>query len=226
MSTTATVPSTPATLKIDFVSDVSCPWCAIGLNGLQQALDELQGSVQAELHFQPFELNPNMGPEGQDIAEHLAEKYGASPEQSAANREAIRQRGESVGFRFDMAARGRIYNTFDAHRLLHWAEAEGPGRQLALKKALFEAYFSQGQNPSDRELLVNLAARVGLDAERARAILASDEFAAEVRAQEQLYQGAGIHSVPAVIVNDRHLIQGGQPPAVFVQALRQIAAEA
>ena len=116
MSTTATV---PATLKIDFVSDVSCPWCAIGLNGLQQALDLSLIGVQAELHFQPFELNPNMGPEGQDIAEHLAEKYGASPEQSAANREAIRQRGESVGFRFDMAARARIYNTFDAHRLLH-----------------------------------------------------------------------------------------------------------
>lgn len=216
----------PVTLKIDFVSDVSCPWCAIGLNGLQRALDELQGSVQAELHFQPFELNPQMGPEGQDITEHPAEKYGATPEQSAANREAIRLRGESVGFRFDMAARGRIYNTFDAHRLLHWAEGEGAGRQLALKKALFEAYFSQGENPSDRELLVRLAAVVGLDSERARAILDSDEFAAEVRAQEQLYQGAGIHSVPAVIVNDRHLIQGGQPPAVFAQALRQIAAGA
>ena len=213
---------TAAALKIDFVSDVSCPWCAIGLNGLQTALQRLDGEVQAELHFQPFELNPQMGPEGQDITEHLAEKYGATPEQSAANREAIRQRGASVGFAFNMAARDRIYNTFDAHRLLHWAEGEG--RQLALKKALFDAYFGAGRNPSDPAVLVELATSVGLDPQRAKAILASDEFADEVRAQEAFYQQHGIHSVPAVIINDRHLIQGGQPPEVFEQALRQIAA--
>ncbi|MDD0810906.1 DsbA family oxidoreductase [Curvibacter sp. RS43] len=216
--------TTPTVLKIDFVSDVSCPWCAIGLNGLQTALQRLDGSVQAELHFQPFELNPQMGPEGQDITEHLAQKYGATPEQSAANREAIRQRGASVGFAFNMAARDRIYNTFDAHRLLHWAEGEG--RQLALKKALFDAYFGAGRNPSDPAVLVELAAAVGLDADRAQAILASDEFAGEVRDQEAFYQQHGINSVPAVIINERHLIQGGQPPEVFEQALRQIAAGA
>ncbi|MBV8620011.1 MAG: DsbA family oxidoreductase [Curvibacter sp.] len=210
-------------LKIDFVSDVSCPWCAIGLGGLEQALQRLQGELRADIHFQPFELNPHMGPEGQDITEHLAEKYGASPEQSAANREAIRRRGESVGFVFDMAARGRIYNTFDAHRLLHWAAEQGPGLQLALKKALFEAYFTLGQNPSDPALLVRLATQVGLDGERAQAILAGDDYAQEVREHEQFYQSHGIHSVPAVIINDRHLIQGGQPPEAFEQALRQIA---
>jgi predicted DsbA family dithiol-disulfide isomerase len=212
----------PKPLKIDFVSDVSCPWCAIGLNGLELALEQFSGVVQADLHFQPFELNPHMAPSGQDITEHLAEKYGASPEQSAANREAIRQRGESVGFKFNMASRDRIYNTFNAHRLLHWAELQG--RQIALKKALFDAYFTQGLNPSDTDVLVGLAAQVGLDAERARAVIESEEFAAEVRQQERFYQSHGIHSVPAVIVNDKHLIQGGQPPEVFEQALRQILA--
>lgn len=212
-------------LKIDFVSDVSCPWCAIGLYGLEQALQRLEGTVQADIHFQPFELNPQMPAEGQDIGEHLAEKYGASPEQSAANREAIRQRGESVGFVFNMAARGRIYNTFDAHRLLHWAEEQGAGRQMALKKALFDAYFTQGQNPSDHRVLLQLVQAVGLDSARAQAILDSDAYAQAVREQEQFYQSHGIHSVPAVIVNDRHLIQGGQPPEMFEQALRQIAAQ-
>ena len=212
-------------LKIDFVSDVSCPWCAIGLYGLEQALQRLEGTVQADIHFQPFELNPQMPAEGQDIGEHLAEKYGASPEQSAANREAIRQRGESVGFVFNMAARGRIYNTFDAHRLLHWAEEQGAGQQMALKKALFDAYFTQGQNPSDHRVLLQLVQAVGLDSARAQAILDSDAYAQAVREQEQFYQSHGIHSVPAVIVNDRHLIQGGQPPEMFEQALRQIAAQ-
>ena len=207
------------------MSDVSCPWCAIGLYGLEQALQRLEGTVQADIHFQPFELNPQMPAEGQDIGEHLAEKYGASPEQSAANREAIRQRGESVGFVFNMAARGRIYNTFDAHRLLHWAEEQGAGQQMALKKALFDAYFTQGQNPSDHRVLLQLVQAVGLDSARAQAILDSDAYAQAVREQEQFYQSHGIHSVPAVIVNDRHLIQGGQPPEMFEQALRQIAAQ-
>jgi predicted DsbA family dithiol-disulfide isomerase len=207
-------------LKIDFVSDVSCPWCAIGLQSLQTALGRLEGQVEVEIHFQPFELNPQMAPEGQDIAEHLSEKYGSTPEQAAQAREAIRARGEALGFTFNMAKRGRIYNTFDAHRLLHWAESEG--KQMALKKALLKAYFTDGENPSDKALLVRVAGEVGLDATRAAAILDSDTFADEVRAQEQFYLGQGINSVPAVIINDRHLISGGQPPEVFEQALRQI----
>jgi len=210
-------------LKIDFVSDVSCPWCIIGLKALETALERLDGEVAAELHFQPFELNPAMPPAGQDIVEHIAQKYGSSPAQVEANRENIRARGEQVGFTFRMERRGRIYNTFDAHRLLHWAELEG--RQAALKHALFEAYFTDGKNPSDHEVLIDLAQRVGLDASRARAILSSDTYAAEVRQQERFYQERGIHSVPAIIINDRHLISGGQPAEVFEQALRQIAAE-
>ena len=215
---------TAQTLKIDFVSDVSCPWCAIGLNALEKAADRLQGEVALDLHFQPFELNPQMGPGGQDIGEHLHEKYGATPEQSQKNREAIAERGAQLGFTFNLDKRSRIYNTFDAHRLLHWAEEQG--LQRALKHALLKAYFTDGQDPSNHEVLVRVAADVGLDADQARALLASDRYAAEVREREQFYLQHGIHSVPAIIINDRHLIQGGQPVEVFEQALRQIAAQA
>jgi len=211
-------------LRIDFVSDVSCPWCAIGLQSLKTALDELEGEVSATLTFQPFELNPAMVAEGEDITEHLNRKYGSTPEQADAARENIRARGEALGFTFNMEKRGRIYNTFNAHRLLHWAELEG--RQRALKEALFKAYFTDGENPSDAALLLRVVASVGLNADRAKAILESNEFADEVRAQEQFYLQNGINSVPAVIINERHLISGGQPPEVFAQALRQIATQA
>ena len=208
-------------IKIDFVSDVSCPWCAVGLQSLQIALQRLEPELEASLTFQPFELNPQMVAEGEDITEHLNKKYGSTPAQAAAARENIRARGEALGFTFNMDKRGRIYNTFNAHRLLHWAEAEG--KQMALKKALLTAYFTEGENPSDSALLARVAASGGLDAARAHAILDGDEFAAEVRAQEHFYQQAGINSVPAIILNDQHLISGGQPPEVFEQALRQIA---
>jgi predicted DsbA family dithiol-disulfide isomerase len=210
-------------LKIDFVSDVSCPWCVIGLKSLEQALQQIGPDVTADIHFQPFELNPQMAPEGEDIVEHIAKKYGSTPEQMQASREGIRARGAELGFTFNMEKRGRIYNTFDAHRLLHWAELEG--RQVELKRALFEAYFTEGRNPSDHEVLIDVATRVGLDAQQAREILASDRYAADVRQREQLFGQLGIRAVPSVIVNDKYLIQGGQPVAVFEQALRKIAAE-
>ena len=209
-------------MRIDFVSDVSCPWCAIGLNALEAALARLGDEVTVELHFQPFELNPQMAREGEDITEHLARKYGATPEQSARNREAIRQRGESVGFTFDMDKRGRIYNTFDAHRLLHWAETVG--RQRELKHALLRAYFTEGRDVSDHQTLAAIAGDAGLPVERAREILASGEHADEVRTVERFFLQQGIHAVPAVIIERRHLISGGQPPEVFEQALRQVAA--
>jgi predicted DsbA family dithiol-disulfide isomerase len=215
-----------APLKIDFVSDVSCPWCAIGLASLESALDKLKGEVGAEVHFQPFELNPAMPAGGQDITEHLTQKYGSSREQQQAARDAIRQRGASVGFDFRKEGRDRIYNTFNAHRLLHWAGIEDAGKQLALKKALFKAYFTDGRSPEESGVLLDAAKAAGLDVERARAILAGDEFTQDVRAQEEFYTSHGIHAVPAVIINDRHLISGGQPPEVFEQALRQIAGEA
>jgi predicted DsbA family dithiol-disulfide isomerase len=214
----------PQTLKIDFVSDVSCPWCAIGLKSLETALARSADAVQAELHFQPFELNPQMAGEGQDIVEHLTAKYGISSEQVASNTAAIRQRGAAVGFDFGVGKRSRVYNTFDAHRLLHWAE--GQGRQHALKMALFKAYFTEGENPGSHGVLLRVAGEVGLDVEAARAVLDSDAFADAVREREAFYHQQGIHSVPAIIINDRHLISGGQPPEVFEQALRQIAAGA
>jgi len=212
-------------LKIDFVSDISCPWCAIGLSALEQALDKLQGEVAAELQFQPFELNPQMPPGGQDIGEHLTQKYGSTPAQQAQIRQTIAQRGADVGFAFNPNGRGRIYNTFDAHRLLHWAAQEDAGKQHALKKALLVACHREGQDMASHEVLVRAAQAAGLDPVRARAILAGNEFAAEVHERETFYTNQGIHSVPAVIINDRHLISGGQPAALFEQALRQIAAE-
>lgn len=213
-------------LKIDFVSDVSCPWCAVGLAALEQALGQVSDHIDATVTFQPFELNPHMVKEGEDTTAHLYKKYGSSPEQATAMRETIRSRGAELGFTFNLDKRSRIYNTFNAHRLLHWAHLEGPaGAQVALKKAFLKAYFTDGENPSDGAVLVRIAGEVGLDTARAQAILDTDEFATDVRNQAQFYVRSGINSVPAVIINDKHLISGGQPPEVFANALRQIAAE-
>lgn len=212
------------TLKIDFVSDVVCPWCAVGLNALEIALQRLAGEVDVALRFQPFELNPQMPPEGEDITEHLVRKYGITPEQVAHNGEALRARGAAVGFTFDMARRSRTWNTFDAHRLLHWAGEQHADRQRALKHALLRAYFTEGESPAAHEVLRRCAADAGLDVTEAGEVLASGAYADEVRAAERRWLELGIHSVPSVVVDDRHLIQGGQPPEVFEQALRRIAA--
>ena len=211
----------PMPLRIDFVSDVVCPWCAIGLAALEQALARIGDEVRVEIHFQPFELNPQMPAEGEGIGEHLQEKYGLSEAQLADNQARIRERGAELGVVFDMDARSRIWNTFDAHRLLHWAGIEG--KQRALKHALLRGYFGEGRNVSDRDTLVSIAAAAGLDAERARDLLASDEFAADVREAEQFFLRNGINGVPAVIIDRKHLISGGQPLEVFERALREIA---
>jgi len=211
-------------MKIDFVSDVVCPWCVIGLRGLEQALERTGDAVSAEIHFQPFELNPDMAPEGEDVVAHIQRKYGSTPDQAAANREVIRERAASLGFTMPgLNQDRRIYNTFDAHRLLHWAELEG--KQSALKHALFRAYFTEGRDPSDHDVLIALAAEAGLDSDAARDVLESGRYAQEVRDAEHLWQSRGIHAVPAVIIDGKYLIQGGQPPEAFEQALRQIAAE-
>lgn len=210
------------TLRIDFVSDVVCPWCAIGLASLEQALQRLQGDVAADIHFQPFELNPQLPTEGEGMAEHLQRKYGMAEAQLAENQERIRVRGAELGVVFDFNARSRIWNTFDAHRLLHWAGIEG--QQAKLKHALLCAYFSEGRNVADHPTLVEVAASAGLDAARAGAILDSDEFAADVREAEQFFQRNGINAVPSIIIERKHLISGGQPVEVFERALREIAA--
>jgi predicted DsbA family dithiol-disulfide isomerase len=194
----------------------------VGLRSLQQALAAVGGEVKAEIRFQPFELNPDMAPEGENTAEHIQKKYGASPERSAASRQAIKDSGAQLGFTFNYGPQSRIWNTFDAHRLLHWAGLEG--KQLALKEALFKSNFTDQRPTNDPDALADAAAEAGLDAARARAILASDEFAAEVRAEEEHWRRNGIQAVPSVIFNERWLIQGGQPPHLFEQAIREIVA--
>ena len=215
--------ATRSSMRIDFVSDVACPWCAIGLNALERALERIGGDLgEIELHMQPFELNPTMGSEGEDAIEYLTAKYGMSRDQFTVNRARIVERGAAEGFAF--GPRTHIWNTFDAHRLLCWAGAEGaPGSQRALKHALVTAYHGQGRNPGARDLLLDLADQVGLPVARAKEVLERGEFADEVRAAERFWQEQGIHGVPAVIVDRKHLISGGQPNAAFAQAVRQIA---
>jgi len=208
-------------MRIDFISDVACPWCAIGLASLEQALAALGPEAAGiELHFQPFELNPQMPPEGADAAQYLKAKYGMGDAQLAANRENIRVRGAALGFTF--GERAHVWNTFDAHRLLHWAGLQGPAPQRALKRALLKAYHGEGRNPAAREVLLEAAAAAGLDANEAAAVIDDrDCFAPEVREAEAEWQQAGIRSVPSVVLDRRFLIQGGQPPEVFEDALRR-----
>lgn len=208
-------------MKIDFVSDIACPWCAVGLHSLERAIASVGDAVSVELHFEPFELNPAMPPEGEDATEHLSRKYGAPPEQLAKSRAALKERGAAVGFAF--GDRPRVWNTFDAHRLLHWAGLEGADKQRALKHALLAAYHTHAENPGSREVLLRVAGEVGLDVDRARAILDGDEFGDAVRERERFWQERGIHSVPAVVIDGKHLISGGQPPEVFAQAIRRLA---
>ena len=218
--------ATTAPLRIDFGSDVACPWCAVGLASLQRALAKLDGEVRAEIHLQPFELNPQMAAAGEDAGEHIMRKYDVDEARMDANRAAIRERAAALGFAYNVGQGSRVWNTFDAHRLLHWAELQGNAHALELKKALLRAYFSDGENVSDHDVLVRIAADVGLDADEARRVLDGGEYADEVRAQERRFQQAGIRSVPATIVNGTHLISGGQPPEVFERALREIAENA
>ena len=218
----------PKTLHIDFVSDIVCPWCVVGLGGLEAALDKLKAEgITAEVHFQPFELNPQMPPEGENIVEHIGRKYGSTPEQSAANRAMITQRAAEAwpGFDMRMGPDSRIWNTFDAHRLLHWAGTVGMPEQRALKAALFTAHFTEGQTMTDAGVLADAAEAAGLDRAKAAEVLGDGRYAAEVRAAEALWVSRGINGVPAVVVEGRWLISGGQPAGVFEEALRKMASE-
>jgi predicted DsbA family dithiol-disulfide isomerase len=210
-----------ATVSIDFISDVVCPWCALGATALEQAIENVAGEVSVELNYKPFELNPDMPAVGEKAVEHLMRKYGRTAEDVAAGKAMQIARGEAIGFKFDLEKRSHFYNTFDAHRLLMWALQEG--RQVALKKILLRAYFTDGQNPSDRETLVGLAAEAGLDAAAAQEVLASGAFAKEVRELEEFYRQRGINSVPAMVLNGRHLVSGSQSVEYYEQMLRQMA---
>jgi predicted DsbA family dithiol-disulfide isomerase len=210
-------------MRIDFISDISCPWCALGLALLEKALHDLGDKIPYELHFQPFELNPDMPPEGKNLTEYLSSKYDMSPEQVNASHENLRQRGQEVGFVF--GKRERIWNTFDAHRLLYWADRCGEGLQLKLKRALISAYHSEGKSPADHQVLLQLIADVGLDQAEASTILKTDAFAKEVRNIEREWHLSGINAVPSMVINQQHLLQGAQPAELLVSAFRKLNAE-
>ncbi|NJD86531.1 MAG: DsbA family oxidoreductase [Betaproteobacteria bacterium] len=208
-------------MDIAFVSDVACPWCAIGLASFEQALARLKGELDVNIHFEPFELNPDMGPEGVETVPYLMRKYGRTAEQVRETQARIRERGAAVGFAF--GERKHVWNTFNAHRMLHWAGQEGRG--LDLKRALLRAYHGEGRNPGAADVLVELAGAVGLDAARAKAIAEGDEFTSEVRQRERFWIERGVSAVPTLVVDDRYVIEGGQPPEAYEQALRQVASK-
>jgi len=210
-----------SSVTIDFISDVVCPWCALGATALEQAIENVAGEVSVELTYKPFELNPNMPAEGEQAVEHLMRKYGRTADDIAAGKAMQIARGEAIGFKFDLEKRTHFYNTFDAHRLLLWALQEG--RQVELKRALLRGYFSEGQNPSDHQALVRLATEAGLDGASAQEVLASGAFADEVRELEAYYRQHGINSVPAMVLNGRHLVSGSQSVEYYEQMLRQMA---
>ena len=211
------------TIKIDYVSDIACPWCAVGLGNLNQAIAQLSDQVDFEVHFHPFELNPNMPLGGQDAIEHLTEKYGLTVEQVKTNQANIRTKALEAGFEFHPEGRKRVYNTFDSHRLLHWAGEEfGPEKQAVLKKELLNTYFCLAVNLDDQKNLIDAVTRSGLDKDRAQEVLKNNEFSKEVRDEESTYTNAGISSVPSIILNDQYLLQGAQPPESFVNAFEQL----
>ncbi|WP_285419627.1 DsbA family oxidoreductase [Pseudomonas sp. efr-133-TYG-5] len=211
-----------ATVTIDFVSDVVCPWCALGATALEQAIANLAGEIAVALTYKPFELNPDMPAEGEPAVQHLMRKYGRSAADVAAGKRMQIERGQALGFAFDLEKRTHFYNTFDAHRLLTWAAQEG--RQVALKKILLRAYFRDGDNPNDHPTLVRLAREAGLDTARATEVLASDQFAHDVRQAQAFYRQHGINSVPALIFNGTHLVSGSQSVEYYEQVLKQLAA--
>lgn len=210
-------------LKIDFISDIACPWCVIGLRNMETALAAIGDEIEPYIRFEPFELNPDMPAEGMDRADYFARKYRIAPEEAKRRGGEIRARAEEAGFTMNTDESFRVYNTFDAHRLLEWAMEEG--KQRALKHALFTAYFTDGENMSDHGALADVAASVDLDRDRAREILAGDEYAANVRRSQSHRRARGVQSVPTIIVNGEYVINGGQPPEIFEKAFRHIASE-
>ncbi len=212
-----------STIKIDYVSDIACPWCAVGLGNLNQAIAQLSDKANFEVHFRPFELNPNMPKGGQDAIEHLTQKYGLTVEQVNANQANIRKKALEAGFEFHPEGRKRVYNTFDAHRLLYWAAIEcDVKKQAALKNELLNTYFCLAVDLDNQQNLLDAVTRAGLDRQRAQEILNTKEFSSEVRAEEATYTNAGIRSVPSIILNEEYLLQGAQPPESLIKSFEQL----
>jgi predicted DsbA family dithiol-disulfide isomerase len=212
-------------IKIDFVSDVACPWCAVGLGNLNKAMVEFADKADFEVHFRAFELNPHMPLGGQDAMEHLTEKYGLSLEQVKANQIQIRARAAEVGFNFDPNGRKRVYNTFNAHRLLFWAAHElDLSKQAALKTELLTTYFCLGASLDDEQVILDAVVRAGLDPIRAQEILSGVEFTDDVKQEENKFTTMGIHSVPTMIVNKEYLLQGAQSSNALINAFQKMIA--
>jgi predicted DsbA family dithiol-disulfide isomerase len=210
----------PMPLRVDLVSDVVCPWCVIGYLQLSKALAERAGQIDLELHWHPFELNPDMPPQGQGLREHMAQKYGASSEQSRSARSRLEEMGESLGFRFNYSDQTRMVNTFRAHQLLHWAGEKGC--QTALQMSLFDAFFTQQLDVNDSQVLEACAVAVGLAGDEAAEVLDSGVYADEVRAQQQHWLGEGIHAVPCFVVDQQYMVQGAQDAAAFGRMLDKL----
>jgi len=206
-------------LRIDIVSDVVCPWCVIGYRQLAEALK--QTNTAHEIHWHPFDLNPDTPPEGQNLREHIAKKYGSSKEESDASRAMMTKAGAEVGFEFNFTEETRTYHTFDLHQLLHWANQQG--RMHDLKQALFAAHFTNARNIADTEVLADIAAEIGLDRSEALAVLTDQRFAEDIRQSQQQWRQQGIQSVPSVIFNQKHLVSGAQGVENFKNILQQLA---
>ncbi len=207
------------TLRIDIVSDVMCPWCIIGYRQLAQALDA--SGADHEIHWHPFELNPNMPAEGQNVREHIIEKYGSTPEQSEQSRNQMTAIGEELGFPFRFAEDMRMHNTFNAHQLLHWAGTMD--RKHDLEMAMFTAHFTNRRDLSDTAVLADIAGEIGLDRVAALDVLERQQFAEETRALEQFWIKQGIQGVPAVVFNGRHLVTGAQGVENYSRMLAHLA---
>jgi len=211
------------TLQIDLVSDIACPWCAIGYARLEQAMEKLSDELAFTVRWHAFELNPDHGEEGEHILPALAKKYGRSEAEMRATQDNMIRIATELGLNFEKMQERYTCNTFDAHRLVKWAAEHG--RQTGLKKALFEAYFGEAQDVSDHEVLASCVEAAGLDVSEARDVLASDQYAQTVREDEAVYQQAGVSAVPAFVVNNRYLISGAQEPETLIKAFREIASE-
>lgn len=209
-------------LRVDIVSDVVCPWCIIGYKQLMKALTSMPGQFDVTIYWHPFELNPGMPQEGQDLREHLAKKYGTTPDQSRGARARLSELGESLGFTFDYFDGMRMVNTFRAHQLLHWAGEQG--RQTELKLALFEAFFSRREDVNDPRLLAAVAGRAGLDSVQAGAILSDARFAPVVRQEQQVWLEREVHAVPTFFFQQQYIVPGAQEPEAFVRLLQKIQA--
>jgi len=209
-------------IKVDIVSDVVCPWCIVGLKQLQKAVDST--GIKIEVHWHPFELNPQMPESGQNLQEHICEKYGSTKEQSRENRQKLASIGEELGFEFRFHDESRMVNTFKAHQLLHWANLQG--QENAMKMALFSTHFSDQQDINNTDVLLSVVESLGLDKEEAKTILDDARFGDDVRSAQQTWTGRGITGVPAMVFKEKYLVTGAQGIENYKQILTQVAAEA